>query len=148
MITRVLLSMVSCFLGGGALAQTDWTFVDGRGQVVAYVVLNHDMNIYMWSGEAVAYMLPNGSDGFQLYRFNGKHMGWYTQGLLIDHRGDTVCVRKEALDWRAPIIEPVKSKRLLAPTRGVQEQAPVRPPDTRRWSATRCRQFLGEGVSE
>jgi hypothetical protein len=56
------------------------TLYDKSGKAVAYVV--EDGAIYLWKGNAVAYV-----DGEAVHGWNGKHMGWFMDGIVYDLRG-------------------------------------------------------------
>ncbi len=35
------------------------------------------LTIYLWGGKPVAYLSAESDDGFHVYGFNGKHLGWF-----------------------------------------------------------------------
>lgn len=41
--------------------------------------------MYLWGGEPVAYLEDD-----RIYGFNGKHIGWYDDGVICDHDGNIV----------------------------------------------------------
>jgi hypothetical protein len=64
---------------------TDLDLYDSTGSAVAYISLDEDMAIYMWSGKPVAYV-----DGESVYGFNGEHIGWFQKGIVHDNEGKVV----------------------------------------------------------
>lgn len=58
------------------------TLYDGKGRPVAYIADDGESSIYLWNGHAVAYLV-----GENLYGWNGKHLGWFSGGVLHDLRG-------------------------------------------------------------
>ena len=132
----------SCF-SFVALAADEATLFDGRGRAVAYIA--DDLTIYLWSGTPVAYLDRDSSGGFHVYGFNGKHLGWFTQGIARDHSGNGACVIKEVLS--STESEPSKSSKESKPSKSSKESAPSRPSFSRSWSDTPCQFFLQDGAS-
>lgn len=126
-------------------AQDETSLFDSNGNATAYIA--QDMTIYLWSGEPVAYLFPDPyHDGLEVYGFNGKHLGWFVQGVIRDHQGDAACAVKSALAFTK--LEPLKSLKELKPLKALREIPPLRPIFSRSWSTTPCRIFLFEGSSE
>lgn len=68
------------------------------GEPVAYIdTRDEDLTIYMWEGSPVAY-LTSANNGFNIYGFNGKHLGWFDEGLIINHDGYVVGFQKGAVN--------------------------------------------------
>jgi hypothetical protein len=63
----------------------DGVLYDGRGQPTAYFEDDGERLIYLWSGYAVAYLV-----GDLVYGWNGRHLGWYREGVLYDTLGRRV----------------------------------------------------------
>jgi hypothetical protein len=63
----------------------DGVLFDGKGFPVAYLEVDGERIIYLWSGHAVAYF-----DGDRIYGWNGNHIGWYSEGVVYDLRGQRV----------------------------------------------------------
>ena len=56
-----------------------------KGEAVAYIDTEDELNIYLWAGKPVVYL-----DGDSIYGFNGKHLGWFEDGIVRDHKGYAV----------------------------------------------------------
>jgi hypothetical protein len=109
--------------------------------------VTEDMTIYLWSGKPVAYLVPDNSrEGFNIYGFNGKHLGWFVHGVAWDHSGDAACAVKSAVSLAQ--LEPLKGLKELTPLKALRELAPLRPILSKSWSDTPCRIFLFEGFAE
>ncbi|WP_460090641.1 4-fold beta flower protein [Pseudomonas sp. S2_E02] len=61
------------------------TLYDSAGHPVAYIADDGDKSIYLWKGHAVAYISEE-----KIYGWNGKHLGWFVNGVLFDLRGHRV----------------------------------------------------------
>ena len=118
---------------------------DSGGRPVAYIA--EDLTLYLWSGVPVAYLGNDRREGFNLYGFNGKHLGWLTSGVIRDHDGNVVGAFKEA--FRSPTkFESEKGRKELKPARNVTELEPIQPQLSRDWSELPLRMFLLQGVDE
>jgi hypothetical protein len=126
-----------------ALADDEVALFDGQGKATAYVVVEDDMTIYLWRGKPVAYLDADSSGGFNVYGFNGKHLGWFLRGTIWDHVGGASCAVKEALRGTQP--EPLKSLKELKPLKSLKELAPLRPLLANSFGDTPCRFLLGSG---
>lgn len=140
---RIIAALCFSFLSFNALASDEATLFDGRGRAVAYIA--NDLTIYLWSGKPVAYLDRDSSDGFHVYGFNGKHLGWFTQGIARDHSGNGACAIQEVLS--STESEPSKSSKESRPSKSSKESSPSRPSFSRSWSDTPCRFFLQDGAS-
>jgi len=90
--------------------------VDGDPE--AYLVA--DGSIYLWDGEAVAFVLDD-----KIYQWSGEHIGWFVDGVMYDGDGDRVGFIRS----RCPVVtsvEPVKSVKSVRSVRGVRSVASVR----------------------
>ncbi len=77
---------------------------DQHGVAVAYVV--DDLTVYIWDGDPVAYL--SGADRhFSIYAFNGMHLGWFINGIVYDHGGNSVgFVKGAAPDLTTSLLNP------------------------------------------
>jgi len=116
---------------------------DGRGNAVAYIALDDELTIYLWGGKPVAYLDRDDAGGYDVYGFNGKHIGWFVGGIFRDHAGDAVCASAENLQHTE--FEPFKAFKEFKPFKAFQEFAPFRPSFSSNWSDTPCRFALAEG---
>jgi hypothetical protein len=118
---------------------------DSGGRPVAYIA--EDLTLYLWSGAPVAYLGNDRREGFNLYGFNGKHLGWLTSGVIRDHDGNVVGAFKEA--FRSPTkFESEKGRKEIKPTRSVTDLEPIQPLLSRDWSELPLRVFLLQGVDD
>jgi hypothetical protein len=63
----------------------EFSFYDSQGRAAAYFEPSGGLTAYLWSGEPVGYL-----DDESIFGFNGKHLGWYHDGLIYDHDGGIV----------------------------------------------------------
>lgn len=95
---------------------------DIEGNPVAYI--NYDRNgvIYMWNGTPVAYIHRN----MTLYGFNGRHLGWYENGIVRDRNGRIAGYNKLA----SPVsvkMEPIKGMAKIPPIKQIPELPCLKP---------------------
>jgi len=123
-----------------AAVSDDLALYDARGRAVAYFAADHDLAIYLWSGEPVAYL-----DDDSVYGFNGKHLGWLRNGAVYDH--DSNVVAAQADKFQSP-VEPAPPKALkqLRPLKGLKELKPLKPLFGITWSGTPAKLFFLQGV--
>ena len=140
---RTLTAFILALASFIALASDETTLFDGRGRAVAYVA--DDLTIYLWPGKPVAYLDRDSDGGFHVYGFNGKHLGWFSRGVMRDHGGDGACAVREVLS--STEIEPIKSVKEIKSIKSIKEIAPIRPIFSNSWSETPCRFFLQDGAS-
>ncbi len=126
-----------------AFADDELTLFNGRGEATAYVAVSDDMTIYTWSGKPVAYLENSSGGGFDVYGFNGKHLGWFLKGIIWDHAGGASCAVKEALQTTQ--FEPFKSFKQFKPFKTFKEFAPLRPLFSNSFGDTPCRLLLSSG---
>ena len=124
------------------------TLFNADGSPEAYISFAQDSpTIYMWSGEPVAYLTSTLGGYFNIYGFNGKHLGWYLDGDVRSHEGNLVCgVHRVVRAVSVPKPEPLKSNKQSAPPKSPKEPAPMRPLFRRQWSSTHCGLFLSDGA--
>lgn len=91
---RVVFTLLIMF-GAGFFAitqaqdQDEKTIFDKDGEARAYITKNN--NIYLFTGEAVAYLTNARQSGFKnVFGMNGEHLGWYTDGIFFNHRQKVV----------------------------------------------------------
>ena len=131
-----------------AAAQDDETSLySANGVPVAYISFessNDEPVIYMWSGKPVAYLASTSGDGFNVYGFNGKHLGWFVKGVVRNHDGTGACGVEAVVTL--PRLEPLKSLKQLLPLKALKQLEPLRPLFTMQWSSEVCSAFLFEGA--
>lgn len=122
--------------------QTDeLTLYDFRGRATAYLDLTSDLTFYLWTGEPVAYL-----DEGSIYGFNGKHLGWYQDGIVYDHDGAVVAAPASA--FRGPVDPaPPRGLRQFRPVKGLKELKPLRPLFGLSWTNLPARVFFFLGTT-
>lgn len=128
---------------GQAHAEDEVTLFDSRGKATAYIAVDDELTIYLWGGKPVAYLESDSSVGYHVYGFNGKHMGWFVDGIIWDHQGDASCAVKERL--QSTEFEPFKAFKQFKPFKAFKEFAPLRPSFSGSFGDTPCRFLLGKG---
>jgi len=103
------------------------TLFDSEGQARAYIDVNNSgMPIYLWDGEPVAYLKQSKTVGYSVYGFNGKHLGWFENGLLIDHEGYICGFIKGAIN-KYTAYEPYKGYKQYLPYKAYPDYEPYKP---------------------
>ena len=109
---------------------------DSRRQAVAYLDPNDSRTVYLWSGEPVAYVVDE-----SIYGFNGKHLGWYENGVIVDHDGNVVV--SPAIAFRKPVQPaPARGLKGVTPSKETKERTPVKPALASSWSDLSVRHFF------
>lgn len=116
------------------------TLFNSQGNPTAYIANDEALTIYLWSGEPVAYL-----DNEDIYGFNGKHLGWFEQGIIWDHDGNKVGYINKTLPVFAK-FEPLKSFKEFKPFKSFQEFSPFKPFKSLNISTIELSTFLGAGV--
>ncbi len=106
-----------------------WLY-DRYGSPVAYFLLSGE--IYAVDGRPLAYMV-----GFYIYAYNGRLLGFFNNGWIIDKQGYFVLFTKNA--YGGPVkpvcrVEPIVHVRYIAPIKGVRQIPPVFPVLRLGWS--------------
>lgn len=117
------------------------TIFDHQGEAVAYVDTDEEATVFMWSGRPVAYI-----SGTNIFGFNGKHLGWISQGILYDHEGYGVGFFKNATTTLTQ-LESLKGLKQLKPLRSLKELEPLRPLFSSYWNNTPLGIFLLNGIN-
>ena len=123
-----------------SLSATDEiSLFDNKGDAVAYISVSEDLTIYLWGGKPVAYL-----DGENVYGFNGKHLGWFSKGMIMDHDGNAPCVLKDVYPGYTS-YESYKSYKQYKPYKSYKQYAPYKPYSNNRLSSMPCSIFLALG---
>lgn len=133
------------FAYGVRAGEADISLFDGQGRATAYIAVDDDLTIYLWSGEPVAYLAQDAHGGYNIYGFNGSHLGWFLNGVIWDHTGEASCATKDAMQGTQ--LEPLKSLKQLKPIKAIKEIAPIRPIFSNAFGDTPCVLLLGSGAS-
>lgn len=130
-----------------AHADDEVTLFNARGAAEAYIAVDNGLTIYLWGGKPVAHLEKAGTDeGYNVYGFNGKHLGWFTKGAIYAHDGTAACATAEVLTSPTQ-LEPLKSLKQLKPLQSLTELAPLQPLLASRFGDTPCRFLLGAGAN-
>lgn len=98
------------------------TLFERNGVPVAYIDYNEDGAIYSFSGKPLAYL----STESDVYSFNGKHLGWFEDGIVWDHHGRQVGFVEETCPALTQ-LEPFKGFQQFQPFRGFPHFPPFKP---------------------
>jgi len=109
---------------------------DSEGEAVAYIDTSENFTIYLWKGKPVAYR-----GGSSVYGFNGKHLGWFKDGIIWDHKGYGVGFVEGAVN-KLTKLEKLKGLQQLTPLKSLQELEPLEPMHKDKWSPIPLEIFL------
>ena len=121
------------------------TLFNSSGEATAYIDTDEELTIYLWNGKPLAYLVSNG-DSFHIYGFNGKHLGWYEEGIVRDHNGYAVGFQEGATTIYTH-YEPYKSYQQYKPYKSYKEYAPYKPYYRSNFSNESLSLFLSKGRS-
>lgn len=97
------------------------TVWDRRSIATAYIATDDENTIYLWTGEPVAYLVDD-----HVYGFNGRHLGWFQEGIIWDYEAISVGFTRQA-PYVAQTSEPPKAAKQPKPARLPREDAPTQP---------------------
>ena len=107
------------------------TFYDADGRAIAYC--DDERHIYAFSGVPVAYL-----EGDSVWAFDGRHLGWWHAGWILDHDGAAVAFTDMASGYgpKRPAMRPQPTKGLkgVTPRASMKQIKPVPFRDGDRWS--------------
>lgn len=113
---------------------------DKRGEPVAYVAMDYHETIFLWDGQAVAYLYEED----HVYGVNGRHLGWFIGDILYDQEGARVGFSSSTCPAAVGKGGP-KGKRSVPPELRPRWAAPPLAKLTFRESAQTLADFLNEG---
>lgn len=94
------------------------TLFEKDGTPIAYIDYDDDLTIYLWNGKPVAYI----DSEKQIYGFNGKHLGWYEDGIIRNLKGEKNGYNRDSLRVYAK-YEPYKSYKRYKPYKSYKQYA-------------------------
>ena len=97
--------------------------------------------IYLWNGKPAAYL----DDDKRIYGFNGKHLGWYENGVIWNLSGEKNGFNDSALPVFAK-FEPFKSFKKFKPFKSFKQFAKTKPYYKTNTSKESLSQFLMNGA--
>ena len=113
------------------------TIFDQDGNAVAYIDYNDENTIYMWDGTLFSYL----DEENHIYRFNGKHLGLFEDGIIWNLIGDRTGYNKQTIPVFAK-FEPFKAFKKF---KSFKEFAKFKPFKMTSRRNTSLQQFLAEG---
>lgn len=134
----VMIALATTF--APAYAAQEISLFNSSGEAAAYVAVDDDLTIYLWEGKPVAYLVPINDTEFNVFSFDGIHLGWFVSGLLRDHDGNAACALKGAISMTN--LEGLKGLKELKPLKGLKELTPLRPLFSSTWSRVPCEGLL------
>jgi hypothetical protein len=142
MIKKIIFSMVllSFVTLPATVFAKEISLYDSDGSPVVYIDTDDDLTIYLWKGKPVAYLESKG-DYFSIYGFNGKHLGWFEEGIIWDYKGYAVGFIKGAVN-KFTKFEPFKGFKQFKPFKSFQQLEPLKPVFKDKWSAIPLEIFL------
>ncbi len=141
----IIFTLAITFLTKISVAQSEVSLYDKDGNAVAYIATNDDWTIYLWDGKPVAYIINDGQT-LHVYGFNGKHLGWYVNGIIRDHDGNVVGFKKGAVSNIYEKYENYKGYKEYKPYKTYREYAPYQPYFSTKFSSINLNGFLYQGV--
>ncbi len=147
MRTLILLSFAIISLAKTSFAQSEISLYDKDGNASAYIATNDDWTIYLWDGKPVAYIVNDGQT-LHIYGFNGKHLGWYINGIIRAHDGNAVGFKKGAVTNIYEKYESYKGYKEYKPYKSYREFAPYQPYFSAKFSPVNLSGFLYQGIGD
>lgn len=133
------------FFSACVTASNDLDLYDNQGNAVVYISLDDKLTLYSWEGEPSAYLKRSQNNEFDVYGFNGNHLGWFTKGMLIDHDGYVACAVKDMVT--TPNLPSLKSLKNLKPLKSLPELPPLFPLLKNAFGQTNCSLLVASGVA-
>lgn len=143
----IILTLLISFLTKTSFAQSEISLFDKDGNAVAYIATNEDWTVYSWEGKPMAYITNDGQT-IHVYGFNGKHLGWYLNGVVRDHEGNAVGFKKGAVSSIHEKYESYKGYKEYKPYKAYREYAPQQPYLSTKFSSVNLSGFLYQGVGD
>jgi hypothetical protein len=123
-------------------ADKELDLYDPEGIPLAYIDCKDQYTIYLWDGTPVAYLYLS-NNLFHIYGFNGKHLGWFVNGVVYDHDGSIVSCSKDvcAIMYQ---YEPQKEFKKIKQGKRMKDTEPFTPMITGLWSDMTLSVFLSQ----
>jgi len=134
--------LVATLAPGAAIAADEVSLYDSFGKAVAYIEGDDELTIYLWDGSPAAYLF-SADDTLHVYGFNGSHLGWFDEGLVITHTGKIACAIKKRTE--SPQFETLKGIKQFKPYKGYRVFAPMKPLVSDSFGPMSCSVLLGSG---
>jgi hypothetical protein len=110
------------------------------GHPIAYIADDGEDSVYLWSGDAVAYVLEG-----RVFGWNGRHLGFFVNGLVCDVGGRVV--GSTAARCPGPVhAEPVKFTRREKRRKYSRYEASAFPTVSGEWASQSLKSLLVMGA--
>lgn len=116
------------------------TLFGNHGEPIAYIEDNKEKAIFSFNGEPLAYI----DEDQNIYGFNGKHLGWFEDQIVLNHEGLKVGFTKTTSPAFTQ-FEPFKGFKQFKPFKSFKEFAPFKPFKSQSVSETGLLEFLKKG---
>lgn len=119
---------------------------DKNMRAIAYIDYDDDVTIYTLEGEPVACI----ESEEQVYGFNGKFLGWYSDGVLYNNSdyhavGAKNGIVRGAINTVSTYPEGIKGVKHIKPLKSITEIEPVMPVFFDSWSKITLIDFCNSG---
>lgn len=118
---------------------------DKNKEAIAYIDYSDETTIYMYDGEPVAYIESED----QVYGFNGRLLGWYSDGVLYDKTYCAVGAKQGIVRGGINTVvthpEKIKAIKQVKPIKPVNGDAYLHPVLYDSWSETTLTDFFADG---
>lgn len=141
---RIVGSLLLAFAFVAPATAEEISLYSSDGSAVAYIDVDDEMTVYLWEGRAVAYLERRDASTFDVWGFNGKHIGWFANGAIWDNSGNASCALREALAF-PPKFEPFKSFKQFKNFKSFKKLAPLEPLHSGHFGAIPCSLALAVG---
>lgn len=121
--------------------KSEITLFGRNGEPIAYLATDDDCTIYSFAGEPFAYI-----DNDNVYGFNGKHLGWFEDGMIWNHQGQKIGFTQKT----SPVFtrfEPFKGFKRFKPFKAFKQFAPFKPLKSEAIATEDLLSFLKQGVN-
>jgi len=143
LIHLAVFALVLAAISPNATAAEEVTLFNRDGVAAAFID-SGDLTIYLLNGEPVAYLLRENESRFSAFGYNGRHLGWYVNGIVYGHDGDAICAIADRLDTTHE-LEP-HSRRQFVRMKAHTEPVPALPRFVNTFSAAPCDGLLQTGA--
>jgi hypothetical protein len=120
--------------------QHEITLFGPIGDPQAYIASTEEDAIYSFTGEPLAYV----DNTNNVYGFNGRHLGWFEDGVVWDHAGHRVGFTSQTCPVYTK-FEPFKGFKQFKPFKAFKQHPPYKPHKSLSNSKSELISFLRNG---
>lgn len=124
-----------------AIGQTEVSIFDETGNATHYIDVSKG-TVYSFDGTPVAFLKAK-STYYNVYSYQGDHLGWFENGVIRDHKGDIVGFQRGAITNILPKLESIKGIKKIEPIRPIEKLEPIKPLYSMQFSKTQMGYYLG-----